>query len=244
MKPWPLPRVLLVEDDVSLQRFVQLALDEQAIELLCVSSVEEALRTLAAGSVTLLITDLMLPGRSGLELVEELAARPALRGSARIAVFSAGLQPAVRERLAPLPVWRLLDKPCSVAALEDCVRDALQVGGVPVEADSPASGAQATAIAEFFGGNAELYQQFRGSCLRQFAQDGLAGEQACQAQDAAALQRLAHSLKSVLLTLGHQALSEQAYRLELDCADSDAGSAWPARRRAWQQLNQGISALR
>jgi len=236
------PRVLLVEDDASLQRFVALALEELNIELLLCSGVDAALALLAQQGVQLILTDLMMPGRSGFELIEELTARPALRGEARLVVFSAGLTPPVRQRLESQQVWRLLSKPCSVAELEACISDGVGLGtyGVaepPVDPDS-------SAIAQHFGGNAALYQAFRASCLQQFAADLTAGDLACAQTDSPALRRLAHSLKSVLLTLGHAEASARAGRLEDLAEHLSQARDWPAARLQWQGLREAMAQLR
>lgn len=233
-----LPRVLLVEDDPSLQHFVQLALEELPIELLTCATVDQALLELERAPVELLLTDLMLPGRSGLDLLMQLHREPALRAGARLAVFSAGLAPAVRQRLQALDVWRMLAKPCSIMALEACVRDALQALA-PVQA-APASGPDVDAlVSEGFGGNRALYEAFLASCLQQFAHDVAAGDLACQQGDAQALRRLAHSLKSVLLTLGHPQAAQQAGVLEARSEQSD----WATARPLWQELRQRLQAL-
>jgi DNA-binding response OmpR family regulator len=241
------PRVLLVEDDPSLQRFVQLALEEFEIELLAVGSVDAGLAELARAPVALVLTDLMLPERSGFDLIDALAAEPALRAGARVAVFSAGLTPATRARLERPEVWRLLSKPCGLAELEACVREALGAGtpdalasgvaspGQPADAPSPPEAQEAAAIAEHFGGNAPLYHAFRSSCLRQFLVDAAEGERALEAGDAQALRRLAHSLKSVLQSLGQAEEAELAKALELagERADwSRIQTLWPALRQA------------
>ncbi|MET0519848.1 MAG: response regulator [Burkholderiaceae bacterium] len=241
------PLVLLVEDDASLRRFVALALDELPVELQCCADVDAALAALAQQPAALLITDLMLPGRSGFELIDCLAADPALRGAARLVVFSAGLNPAVRARLlAGGMVWRLLPKPCSVAEIEACVREGA-LAGPPALAACPAtptpslpteSGTE-LAIGRHFGGNRALYQAFLASCLRQFGDDIEQGELAWAAADLAALRRLAHSLKSVLLSLGHPAASALAGRLELAAEQGqagDAGTLWPQLRECLREL--------
>ncbi|QPF74067.1 response regulator [Roseateles sp. DAIF2] len=241
------PRVLLIEDDASLQRFVQLALEDLDLELLTAGSVDEGLAELARAPVALIMTDLMLPGRSGFELVDSLAAQPALRAGARLAVFSAGLNPETRQRLAPPKVWRLLSKPCSLAELEACVRDALSEAGRETAsslAHPPAAGGmdgdQEAAIAQHFGGDAPLYHAFRASCLRQFRADMAEGERACSSADAAALRRLAHGLKSVLLTLGHAEASALAQDLEGASERAD----WGLAERLWRQLKGAIATLR
>lgn len=246
------PRVLLVEDDLSLQRFVQLALEDFEIELLTVGSVDAGLAELARAPAALVLTDLMLPDRSGFELIEALAAQPALRAGARLAVFSAGLTPATRARLERPEVWRLLSKPCGLAELEACVRDALAAEvAVPAppsapesrpEADDagPPQARQAAAIAEHFGGNAPLYHAFRASCLQQFRADMAEGDQALAGGDAPALRRLAHSLKSVLLSLGHDQAADLAKALELAGEQADTA----AMRALWPRLRTALGALR
>nr|WP_316642728.1 response regulator [uncultured Roseateles sp.] len=231
-----LPRVLLVEDDPSLQRFVQLALEELPITLLTCCSVAQALAELAVEPVRLLITDLMLPDRSGLDLLAQLQREPALRGAARLAVFSAGLRPEVRVQLQALDVWRLLAKPCSIMELEACVLEALDA--------APAAGAAsitppADVVSSHFGGNLPLYQAFRASCLLQFAHDLHAGDQACEQTDAQALRRLAHSLKSVLESLGHSNAAALARALETRADQGDWALALPL----WNALRSSLQAL-
>ncbi|MCV2421024.1 hybrid sensor histidine kinase/response regulator [Paucibacter sp. DJ2R-2] len=248
-------RVLLVEDDPSLQRFVSMVLEDLAVELTVCGDVGSALLALQRNAFELLITDLMLPDRSGLDLLAELQALPALRGSARLVAFSAGLQPEVRSRLQTLDVERMLFKPCSVGELEACVLEIL--GPVPAASDAPAPPpppppqqpalqADQEAILRNFGGDAALYRGFRAASLEQFGQDLQEGERACTTRDTPALRRLAHSLKSVLLILGLDSSSDLANRLERQLEQSlNAGAAWPAEADGlWQELSLQLRAIR
>jgi len=234
----PSARILLVEDDTSLQRFVELALEELGIELEIAARVGSALASLRARPAELIITDLMLPDQSGMELLAALEREPALRASAKVVVFSAGLNPEIRKQLATYGVWRMLSKPCSVTMLEDCVREGLAQPGAALSS-APAQAAERDPIALHFGGNTELYQAFRASCLPQFKLDVQSGDQACAQLDAPGLQRLAHSLKSVLLTLGDAQASAQARALE----DSSAQADWSAALPQWQGLRVAIENL-
>lgn len=232
------PRVLVVEDDASLRRFVELALEELPIELVACAAVDAALAELGRQAAALIITDLMMPGRSGFELIEVLNATPALQAGARVVVFSAGLSPAVRKRLASVGVWRLLSKPCPVTELEACVRDALALAPDSGPATPPSAGAE-QAVAQQFGGNRALYTVFRASCLAQFAADIQAGDLACAQGDSPALHRLAHSLKSVLLTLGHAEDAALARRLE----DTAAPALWGEALPLWHRLRETLAQL-
>lgn len=238
-------RVLLVEDDASLQRFVALALDDLDIELQCCANVDLALQALAERPAQLILTDLMMPGRPGFELIDVLSDQPLLRAGARLVVFSAGLTSPVRERLAgQAAVWRLLSKPCSVAALVQCVEEGVAPVAAPATAiraalESTDASAADCALQAYFGGNTALYRGFRAACLQQFPSDLNAGDEACAAADAPALRRLAHNLASVLLTLGHPPESMLARQLE-NMAES---SQWAQALPTWQTLRTALASV-
>ena len=243
----PTPRVLLVEDDASLRRFVAMALEDMDIELVQCVAVAPALEWLRQGPFCLILTDLMMPGESGFDLLAHLQRVPGLRGNAQVAVLSAGLTSAVREQLADAGVWRMLSKPVSVGALVGCVSDA--IAGTQQEAATVGpdlagrgqGGDRVHALQEYFEGNRELFDAYRGSCLEQFPQDVREGDAASAAGDLQALRRVAHSLKSVLLTLGYPHMSAQARALEETSHGGlllQAQSQWMALRAALLQLLQ------
>lgn len=243
------PCVLLVEDDASITRFVSMALDILPIRLLTCTSVAAAVTLLQEHEVKLVITDLMLPGESGLSLVQRLHADPQLRRNTLIAVFSAGLTPAVKEQLQGLSLWRTLSKPIAVQELESCVTDALALQSPQAVAPQPSppppaathSPAEALAITTHFGGDAKLFTAYRSACLRQFAADVKTGDLAATSEDWPALRRLAHSLATVLLTIGRPEDSLVARALE-DAAEqnlrSECQSGWADLR---VRLQNGIT---
>ncbi len=231
-----LPQVLLVEDDALLRRFVRMALEELPMTLLECDSVASALRILNTAPVQLVLTDLMLPGESGVALLQHLQDSPTLRGQAKVVVLSAGLTASTRQQLAPLGVWRMLDKPVSVGMLEQCVQDALSpIAQAFVPVAPTASPEQSDTIAQYFGGDSALFFLYRDACLAQLPHDTTAGNQACQDGDLQALRRVAHSLKTVLLTLGAPRLSAQALELEQLCFNAQPGTTV-----AWSQLCQDL----
>lgn len=241
-------RVLLVEDDASLQRFVSMALEDQNVLLVGCTSVDEALLTLGRHGFDLIITDLMLPVRQGQELLAELRAQPELRREAKLAVFSAGLNAQVRRQLEGLGVGRFLVKPCSLADLRACVDDARQA---PLQREAMGGSAaqplpdrvQTDAIDTFFGGNAALYEAFLARCQAQFPKDLAQGREAVQRGDAQSLRHLAHSLKSVLMTLGYPEAAATARALEDLAHEASASPASHAQvlQDAWQRLDAAVS---
>jgi len=66
------------------------------------------------------------------------------------------------------------------------------------------------------------------------------GDLACEQADAQALRRLAHSLKSVLESLGHGEAAELARALETRSEQGDWALALPL----WQALRGSVRALR
>lgn len=221
MKP---ARVVLVDDDPSIRRLVTLALEDLPIDLVACASGPEALAALRAAPARLLITDLMMPGMSGPELLQRLAAEPALRGGARLLVYSAGLTAEAQARLAGLDVWRELAKPVSVLTLVAAVEEGLSGTTAPavpdVAAGEPPVG-EADAIRTHFAGNAALFHAFKAGCAVQFRDDLRQLQAALQARDSGSLRRLGHNLKSVLYSLGFALAACDARRLETAAVASD-----------------------
>jgi CheY-like chemotaxis protein len=241
--------VLLVDDDPSIRRFVALALEDLPIELIEAGSVREARARLSDGApFALIVTDLMMPGETGLDLLQHLADHPAQRAGARLAVFSAGINAATQARLSGFDVWRQLSKPISVLELEAGVREAVGIApdrpGEPSAAPAqPAAalGAEAeAAIDRHFAGDRALFLAYRASCIAQFEADIRAGDAALAHGDMPALRRLGHSLKSVLLTLGDAQGSAAARQLEDAAGHADAAASAPL----WQSLRDHLVSQR
>jgi DNA-binding NtrC family response regulator len=235
------PRVLLVEDDPLVRRFVQMALDPLGVSLVQCATLAEAKQALTTEVAPLVLTDLTLPDGSGLDLLGWMQASLSLQGAAcRTVVFSGGIDPATQRRLESLNVWRVLHKPASVGALMACVSETLaSPSGEEPAALAVAPLVSADPVAEFFGGNRALYEAYRQACLARFPQDVIEGDLAVAAQDAQALRRVAHNLKSVLTMLG-EAQAAQCARSNEEWAA--AGDLEPM-QLGWQQLRQHVLLL-
>jgi len=72
-------RVLLVDDSVSIRKFVGQMLERAGFEVVTATDGAEALRRLAESSVDAVITDLEMPRVSGYELIEDMRSRAATR---------------------------------------------------------------------------------------------------------------------------------------------------------------------
>jgi PAS domain S-box-containing protein len=75
-------RILLVEDDAGVRKFVRIMLENQGFTVIETADTEDALRTAANGATEfdLLLTDVIMPGLSGPELADRvIATRPGLK---------------------------------------------------------------------------------------------------------------------------------------------------------------------
>jgi DNA-binding response OmpR family regulator len=205
-------KTLLLEDDPLMRRFVSLALDETACELTFCQDVPQALAALAEQRFDFILTDLMLPGESGLSFIRRLAADKALAQGAQIVALSAGIDAAMTSELTSLGVQQQLLKPVSVKALQAVFKTRPET-----LAEQQLHTQQA--VERYFGGQQELFRQFKAQSLSLFVEDVKKGDALLEASDFQALHQLAHSLKSALLLLGETHAHKLALALEHDLAN-------------------------
>lgn len=233
------PRVLLVEDDASIRRFVGMALENHALDFVEATGLASAIDALRGPPFALVLCDLMLPDGHGLDLLRALAEADSPSPGARRVAFSAGVTAAMRVQLEQAGVHEILSKPASLIALEDCVARALaaptaaapaSTAARPALFDGPSPQAPVqravTTAPDLFGGDVALYQTFLAQCRPQFGRDVATGDLAAALRDLQGLRRLAHNVKSALLTLGFDADSLMAARLEAAAAEQRAEVAW------------------
>lgn len=242
--------VAWVDDDPGVRRFVQLALEDLPIDLHLLPDAAAARQLLRQQPVDLLVTDLMLPGESGLALLESLARTvPAAQAMPRLVVFSARADLAAATELQRWGVWRVLAKPAPLQVLLTCVQDALAPAPAPPDPAQPAHPPpeKSRVVAEFFGGQAALFEAYLASCRQQLPLDLAAGDAALARGDHAALLHLAHNLKSVLRGLGYPAAAGLAATLE-NILLPGGGIAAPAPAHpetvaaAWMRVRAAVQA--
>ena len=252
------PRVVVLDDDEMIRRFVTMALEELPIELVSCDTVAAAMLALhaAPGAVPLVITDLMLRGETGFDLLNTLKALPAGRPAPLVAVFSAGMVADLRKQLSQFEVWRLLPKPIGVLELEACVKEALlawEAAGHPLASAEPEEPTERQAPQEArldgsledherqavqlnFAGDLALFTGYRAACRAQWPQDVVEGDAAVSTRDAPALRRLGHSLKTVLRLLGQPEIAQQAQALD----EASARADWPTALPLWHTLRLAL----
>lgn len=132
------PLVLVVDDDRAVRRLVRRALEGVGCAVLEAGDGLEAFRVVEAHPVALVITDLLMPERDGIEVVLGMTAR---ESPIPVIVMSGGgtgldLETLVSTALA-LGAVAALAKPFSVAALAATVTDVL--GAAPPYGGAPAA---------------------------------------------------------------------------------------------------------
>ena len=119
-------RILLVEDNLPVRRAIERLLTRLRYQVVAAGSAEEAEGLAAGQPPALLLTDMVLPGRSGSELATRLrAARPDLP----VVLMSGYTEDEIARDQAAKGEVRFLQKPVDLATLAREIRDALSPGG-------------------------------------------------------------------------------------------------------------------
>lgn len=113
-------RILVVDDQAYIRRLVKFVLERAGYEVELAHSTEQALRILRDLQPDAVTVDLMMPGRSGLDLLAEKQADPEIREIPALVVSAVGLQADVQQALE-LGAKASLAKPFSHRQLLDAV---------------------------------------------------------------------------------------------------------------------------
>ncbi len=117
-------RVLVVDDEPRITRFVRLSLTSQGFEVLVASSGEEGLRLAVAEKPDLMILDIFMPGIDGFGVLQKLRADEEHNGShLPVIVFSA--RASVAEEAMKLGATDFISKPFVPEEMADKIRTAI-----------------------------------------------------------------------------------------------------------------------
>lgn len=125
-------RILLVEDEANILEAIGFILSRDGWEVLGHGKGETALAEIARVAPDVLVLDVMLPGRSGLEILRDLRGAPATR-SLPVLLLTAKGQARDRDQAMALGANAFLTKPFSNDELVATVR-ALGNGHAPAAA--------------------------------------------------------------------------------------------------------------
>ena len=113
-QPDRLARVLVVDDDPALRNMLTLLLEQEGFEPRAVADVDQALACLACDTIDAVVTDLIMPCRSGLVLLAEIQGR---HPHVPVIALTGSESPALREAALVLGARMVLRKPFGLPAL-------------------------------------------------------------------------------------------------------------------------------
>ena len=117
-------RVLLIEDEANIAEAIRFILSRDGCEVQVQSDGHAALAAVAAFAPDLVVLDLMLPGKSGLEILVALRADPATQGLPVMMLTAKG-EGRDREAAERAGVSAFMTKPFANADIRAAVRNVL-----------------------------------------------------------------------------------------------------------------------
>lgn len=123
-------RVLVVDDEEKLGRFVGMLLDQMGYRATVCLRVEEAKRLLAHGKWDLVITDIVLPGENGFDLIHWINE---YYQHVPVVAMTAHSTAAVNHRIRRLGFAGILHKPFSIEQFQRVIEQT----GLPVLLETP-----------------------------------------------------------------------------------------------------------
>ncbi|TET85279.1 MAG: response regulator [Anaerolineales bacterium] len=117
-------QILVVDDEDYICRLIRFVLEDAGYEVLLAGSTDEGLKLLREAHPDIVTIDLMMPGRSGLDMLAEMQADPAIRDVPSLVVTAVGIQ-ADLEQANKLGATATLNKPFSHQQLIDAIRGVL-----------------------------------------------------------------------------------------------------------------------
>ena len=146
-------QVWLVDDDASIRWVLEKALKGSGMAARCFDQADSALTALRGEAPDVLMTDIRMPGRSGLELLKDIqGSRPGL--PVIVMTAHSDLDAAVAAYQGG--AFEYLPKPFDIDKAVDLVRRAAQQATVPIDVD-----AERRSIPELLGQAAAMQQVFR-----------------------------------------------------------------------------------
>jgi two-component system phosphate regulon response regulator PhoB len=113
-------RILVVDDQAYIRRLVRFVLERAGYEVMAAGTAEDALKLLKESHPDVVTVDLMMPGRSGLDLLAEKQADPEIRSIPALVVTAVGLRADIQQA-QELGAQKTLAKPFSHRQLLDAV---------------------------------------------------------------------------------------------------------------------------
>lgn len=250
------PLSVLVADDHAANRMVlQRLLQKAGHRVTCVDGAEEVLDLLAEAQFDLVVTDLHMPGMSGIDMLRHLRLMEAGAGRRTpVVILSADVTPGAIQACQDAGAWGFLAKPVSTARLLDTLaqvaeQDRPSARGLRIQPSAepaPSDGAFDPGVLDELAslGMGEAFErEFVGQCLGD-AERGIAEiARAAASSDWTALREHAHAVKGVAGNVGLVRLSSLSGEM-MRMPDWQLSGEWRSRVEALRErLAQGREIL-
>lgn len=117
-------RILIVDDEPELLEVMEMQMNDLGLETVCAGSAQEALKLAGEQAFSLVFTDVMMPGMSGLELIQNLRAQGFSQPAVVYTGYSSELD-TLEAQKAQLNIVAIIDKPFRNEDIETSVQIAL-----------------------------------------------------------------------------------------------------------------------
>ena len=141
-----MPKVLVVDDSLSVRKVVQRALESKRIEVLSAASGSEALEQIAREAPDLIVCDVIMPDMDGYQICDFVKKHPTL-GHTPVLLISGIVNSTVLERAGKVRSDDVMRKPFAADELLHRIESLLPATGRPAPAAAPAPVAEAAPVA-------------------------------------------------------------------------------------------------
>ena len=141
-----MPKVLVVDDSLSVRKVVQRALESKRIEVLSAASGSEALEQIARETPDLIVCDVIMPDMDGYQICDFVKKHPTL-GHTPVLLISGIVNATVLERAAKVRSDDVMRKPFAADELLHRIESLLSASGRPTPAAAPAPAAETVPFA-------------------------------------------------------------------------------------------------
>jgi two-component system, cell cycle response regulator DivK len=218
--------ILLVEDDPMNVQLLRVLLSDEGYDLRAALNAEEALKVLTAFKPGLILIDIQLPGKSGLELTRELRANPEMSDS-RIVALSAEAGKDAEQTCLNAGCDGYIAKPIDTSTFPATVRSYIDKKSRTVRKEQ--------------GDTRDLLRAIRNTFFTESLTELTALLSAEFQADRARILRALHRWAGIAGTLGMPGVTDQARKVEA-LVESTEKVDVPAAREALEELQWLITA--
>ncbi len=123
-------KILVVDDELSMREFLSILLEREGYDVSVAGSAEEALRLIELSLFDLVLSDVQMPGLSGIELLSRIKQISPETGVLMVTAFSAAEQAVEAMKLG---AYDYIAKPFKIEEIKQLVKNALEKQGLKRE---------------------------------------------------------------------------------------------------------------